>query len=118
MKRNSYIIMPFSSTTSCSEQIWTEIYEEVFKPALIDNGYSCERSQPETGSLIRSILKKIQDSFIVIADITDRNANVFYELGVRHSLSKRTIIVAQEAKHIPSDLQGYWSRRINQALVP
>lgn len=101
--------MPFSSTNSCSEHEWTEIFEEVFKPALVENGYTCERSQPETGSLIRSILKKIQDSFIVIADITDRNANVFYELGVRHSLSKRTIIVAQEAKHIPSDLQGYWS---------
>lgn len=45
----------------------------------------------------------------MLADITDANPNVFYELGVRHSLSKRTIIVAQGASHIPSDLRGYWS---------
>jgi hypothetical protein len=109
MKKTSFIIMPFSATNSCTENQWTEIFVEVFKPAMIENGYTCERSHPETGSLIKSILKKIQDSFIVIADITDRNANVFYELGVRHSLSKRTIIVAQEAKHIPSDLNGYWT---------
>lgn len=33
---------------------------------------------------------------------------MFYELGVRHSLSKRTIILAQGIQHVPSDLRGYW----------
>jgi hypothetical protein len=109
MEKTAFIIMPFSKTNSCTETEWSEIFDEVFKPSLLDIGYNCERAQPETGSLIRTILKKLQDSFIVIADITDRNANVFYELGVRHALSKRTIIVAQDYKHIPSDLLGYWS---------
>ncbi len=107
--RTAYVIMPFSSTETCSTDEWTEIYENVFKPTIEACGYSCERARPETGSLIRSIIEKLQKSTIVLADITDKNANVLYELGVRHSISKRTIIVSQNAVHIPSDLSGYWS---------
>jgi hypothetical protein len=59
--------------------------------------------------LIKGIIRSLRDACIVIADITDCNPNVFYELGVRHSLCKRTIVVAQDASHIPSDLRGYWS---------
>jgi hypothetical protein len=109
MEKEVFVIMPFSDTKSCTEAQWTEIFEEVFKPAFKEIDYSCERAKPETGSLIKSIITKLHNSFIVLADITDRNANVFYELGVRHSLSKRTIIVTQDANHIPSDLKGYWS---------
>ena len=109
MEKEVFVIMPFSDTKSCTESQWTETFEEVFKPAFREIGYSCERAKPETGSLIKSIIKKLNNSFIVLADITDRNANVFYELGVRHSLSKRTIIVTRDADHIPSDLKGYWS---------
>ena len=109
MKKDVFIIMPFSGTKTCTEIQWTEIFEDVFKPAFQEIYYSCERAKPETGSLIKSIITKLHSSFVVLADITDRNANVFYELGVRHSLSKRTIIVTQDSNHIPSDLKGYWS---------
>jgi hypothetical protein len=100
--------MPFSSTTTCSADGWTEIYENVFKPTIEAAGYACDRAMPVTGSLIRSILDRLRYSSIVLADITDRNPNVFYELGVRHCLSKRTIIVSQGDEHVPSDLRGYW----------
>ena len=101
--------MPFSSTKTYAESEWTEIYENVFKPAVEDCGYSCERAMPGTGSLIKSIIEKLRDSTVVLSDITDMNPNVLYELGVRHSLSKRTIIVSQRIDDIPSDLRGYWS---------
>jgi hypothetical protein len=106
--KDVFVIMPFSSTVSLSEPEWTEIYDHVFKPAIEECGYSCQRAIPKTGSLIRSIIEKLRNARIVLADITDRNPNVFYELGVRHSLSKRTIIVAQGNQHPPSDLLGYW----------
>jgi len=109
MKRNAFVIMPFSATVNCTEEEWTEIFENVFKPALEGCNFNCERAVPSTGSLISSIVEKLRNSWLVIADITDRNPNVFYELGVRHSLSKRTLIVCQDAQTIPSDLKGYWS---------
>ncbi len=106
MKKDAFVIMPFSPTPSCKD--WTEIYDHVFRPSLIDLGWTCERASPETGSLIASIVDKLSTATVVLADVTDRNANVFYELGVRHSLSRRTIMVSQSTEHVPSDLKGYW----------
>lgn len=107
--RRAFVIMPFSKTKTCTEAQWTEIFLHVFKPAVESCGYSCERALPTTGSLIKSVIQDIAYSRIVIADITDRNANVFYELGVRHAVSKRTIMVTQALEHVPSDLRGHWS---------
>jgi len=107
-KRDIFVIMPFSSTASCTSAQWLEIYENVFKPAIEASGYSCNRATPTTGSLIKSIVNNLHTAYVVLADLTDRSPNVFYELGVRHALSKRTIIVAQHEEYIPSDLKGYW----------
>ncbi len=105
-----FVIMPFSSTNSCTSSQWDEIYFEVFKPTIESlDGYECHRAKPSTGSLIKSIIEDLYSADLVLADLTDNNPNVFYELGVRHSLSKRTILVTQDYKFIPSDLRGYWS---------
>ena len=68
------------------------------------------------GNLAESIVERLRNSRIVLADVTDRNPNVFYELGVRHSLRSGTIIVAQNGQHVPSDLQGLWFKRSEAAL--
>jgi hypothetical protein len=114
MERDAFVIMPFSPTPSCQD--WTEIYNHVFEPALKDLGWHCERAAPTTGSLIASIVERLNAATVVLADLTDRNANVFYELGVRHSISLRTIMVSQHADHVPSDLKGYWY--INYGITP
>ena len=98
--------MPFSPTAS--EKNWSEVFEGVFQPSLVDCGYSCTRAETSRGSLIASIVEGLVEADLVIADVTDRNANVFYELGVRHSLRRGTIIVSQGTDHVPSDLRGYW----------
>lgn len=107
--RSAFVIMPFSSTKSASSEEWLETYELIFEAAFRSAGYDCERAHPETGSLVKTIIQKIQQAHIVLADVTDHNPNVFYELGVRHALSKRTIIVSQSEEFIPSDLKGYWA---------
>jgi hypothetical protein len=59
--------------------------------------------------VVAGIIRSLNDAHVVLADLTDRNANVFYELGVRHALADRTIIVAQDRSDIPFDLIGYAS---------
>jgi hypothetical protein len=103
-----FVIMPFSATRTASAEDWTETFEHIFRPAIESTGL-CRRAQVSTGSLITSIIDDLRTSRIVLADITDQNPNVFYELGVRHALSKRTITVSQRAEDIPSDLRGYWA---------
>jgi hypothetical protein len=113
-QKTAFVVMPFSPTAS--EQNWKEVFEGVFRPALEECGYECKQAETSTGSLIVSIVESLLNSDIVLADVTDRNPNVFYELGVRHSLRRGTIIVSQGSSHVPSDLRGYWW--LNYGLRP
>jgi hypothetical protein len=114
MRKDAFVIMPFSPTANCKD--WTEIYDRVFWPTLDDLGWKCRRAAAETGSLIATIVDSLNTSTVVLADVTDRNANVFYELGVRHALSPRTIMLSQDSEHVPSDLRGYW--HVQYGLMP
>jgi len=108
-KKKCFVIMPFSKTQSCTEQKWTEIFEYIIKPAVEESrlGYECKRSIAERQNIIKGILEALNSANVVIADLTDNNPNVFYELGVRHTLANRTILIAQGEKHIPFDLGQY-----------
>jgi hypothetical protein len=109
-KKKCFVIMPVSKTKSCTAREWTMIFKEMIKPAVAGSklGFTCERSKPRTGNLIRDILNELNRADVVIADLTDMNPNVFYELGVRHTLRNRTILIAQDMKYVPSDLRSYW----------
>jgi response regulator RpfG family c-di-GMP phosphodiesterase len=104
-----FVIMPFSATQSCSEGEWTEIYEKLIKPAVEQSGfkYECKRAEIVYGNIIESILDELNRAEVVIADLTDRNPNVFYELGVRHALRNTTILIAQKEADLPFDLRPY-----------
>jgi ActR/RegA family two-component response regulator len=109
VKKNCFVIMPFSSTLSCTEEEWTDIFSEVIKPAVEGSGYGyiCTRSSPVQGNILEQMLDSLNRADIVVADLTDRNPNVFYELGVRHTLQDSTILIAQNKEDIPFDLRPY-----------
>jgi hypothetical protein len=109
-KKKCYVIMPISKTKSCTGDEWTGIFDYMIKPAVTSSrlGYECERANPRTGAFIKDILEGLNRADVVIADLTDRNPNVCYELGIRHTLKNRTIIIAQNKNDVPSDLQPYW----------
>lgn len=104
-----FVIMPFSSTDRCTEEEWTDVFKNVHKPAIMGsrNGYKCERSNIRPGAFIKDILMQLNQADVVLADLTDMNPNVLYELGVRHTLRNRTILVSQTIDNIPSDLIQY-----------
>ncbi|HZS74098.1 MAG TPA: hypothetical protein VFA69_06295 [Candidatus Nitrosotalea sp.] len=106
-----YVIMPFSSTASTTKEDWHNIYNKLFKPIIEKSTlrYECKRSELENGSFTRDIVLDLRDAYVVLADITDFNPNVMWELGVRHSLSKRTIMVSRIdfISKIPADIREY-----------
>lgn len=65
------------------------------------------RYEDKVGSIISGIVQKLKDSDLVIADLTGVNPNVMYELGVRHSLKRGTIMLTQDFDEFPSDLRDY-----------
>lgn len=109
MPRTCFVIMPFSGTQSCTSEEWSQVFESLFKSAIegAGLGYECRRSEANRGNIVAGIIRDLNDAYVVLADLTDRNANVFYELGVRHALRNRTIIVAQSREDLPFDLQSY-----------
>lgn len=111
--------MPFSGTQSCTKQEWTGIFKGIIKPAVEESGlgYECERSVAERENIVKGILEALNKANVVIADLTDKNPNVFYELGVRHTLTNRTILIAQSEQHIPFDLRPYPTTFYSKSLT-
>lgn len=88
-----------------------EVLDYVIKPAFEESGYKYSVVRADdinrSGSFIKDILESIYSAHVVVADLTGQNPNVFYELGVRHSLRPRTILIAHNLDDIPSDLREY-----------
>lgn len=108
-----FVIMPIgdSGADKTKAEMWTEIYEDIIVPSVAKSGVNlqCVRADTinESGNIVRDVVSYLCDSRLVIADLTDRNPNVFYELGVRHALGRPTILIAQRVNDIPFDLRSY-----------
>jgi len=62
------------------------------------------RSEALRGDILRQIITSLARSPIVVANVTDRNPNVLWELGVRHSFKHGTITIAEKRTKLPFDL--------------
>lgn len=52
------------------------------------------------------IWKMIQEAKVLVAELTEKNANVFYELGLAHALGKPVVLIADNLGDVPFDLQS------------
>jgi len=57
--------------------------------------------------VVTDIWNAIYHSKVVIADCTGQNANVFYELGIAHTLGKPAVLITKDLKDVPFDLR-HW----------
>ncbi|WP_407306405.1 hypothetical protein [Desulfosporosinus sp. SB140] len=106
-----FVISPIGKDGTETYELFKEVLDYIITPAIKNSGYKLKVIRADdiehSGSFVKDILEKILESFIVIADLTGKNPNVFYELGIRHSLSTRTILISQLLDDIPSDLREY-----------
>ena len=104
MPRTCFAIMPFGDP-------FDELYQEVIKESLEEINFTVVRADELYGSkpIMEDILGGIESAEIVIADLTGKNPNVFYELGITHSrkINDNVIIVTQDLEDIPFDLRPY-----------
>ncbi|WNV03665.1 hypothetical protein RP726_14595 [Candidatus Methylospira mobilis] len=100
--KKCFVLMPF-------DEKYREVYAEVYKPACADNGLECWRVDEiaRPGSITRDIVEGILDADILIADLTSRNPNVFYELGIAHTVGNKTIMTAQRISDVPFDIANF-----------
>jgi nucleoside 2-deoxyribosyltransferase len=95
-----FVLTPFNPD-------FEEDYEAI-KYTVEDLGFRCTRGDDESqsSSILSHILQQVVQARIVIANITGRNPNVFYELGIAHAIGKPVLIVARTAEEIPFDVSA------------
>lgn len=107
-KQKCFVIMPISKTSDKhTKEYWTKHYETFIKP-LIESEHPliAERSAPLRGDILRQIITDLVTAPIVVADLTDANPNVYWEVGVRQSFKHGTITIAENGTTLPFDLGG------------
>lgn len=80
-------------------------YNQVIRPALTNLNIDCIRGDEiyGTGVIINDIYDAICEADFCIADVTDRNPNVNYELGMAHAIGKPAILITQRIEDVPFD---------------
>lgn len=95
-----FVLMPF-------DEKFDDIYKYGIKGAAEDAGAYAERVDEQifTEGILDRIFNQISKADVVVADMTGRNANVFYEVGYAHALGKIVLLLTQNADDIPFDLK-------------
>lgn len=115
-----FVVMPFGEKKDLDgrEIDFDDIYRFFFKKAIEDLGLRCIRCDEieESGSIHERMFERIYSSDVVVVDITTSNANVYYELGVRHALAKGvTVLIRRKGTTIPFNIQGLQVVEYDQA---
>jgi len=97
-----FVLMPFSND-------YDDIYNYGIKESCKEAGTYCERVDEQIfqETILERIYNQIAKADIIIADMTGRNPNVFYEVGYAHALNKPTILLTQNSEDIPFDLKHF-----------
>lgn len=97
-----FVLMPF-------DKDFDDVYHMGIKPACNNAGAYAERVDEQLfqESILDRIYNQISKADVIIADMSGRNPNVFYETGYAHALGKKVILLTKESDDIPFDLKHY-----------
>lgn len=91
------IVMPISSIDGCAETHWSEVLE-IINEAVDDAGFegNLVSNSDEVGIIHKRIIQNLYDNPIVVCDVSCKNPNVMFELGLRLAFDKPTIIIKDD----------------------
>ena len=104
-----FVVSPIGQPGTEHHQTSAQVLDNLIRPVAVAAGYEVVRADEihNTGPFLRDVLRYLATADVVVADLTGHNANVFYELGVRHALSRRTVLIARSQSDLPADLSHY-----------
>lgn len=103
------------------DEAFTDVYTHLIKGPLESVGFRVMRADSlfKQQQILKDVVKGIADATLIIADVTDLNENVLYELGLAHALGKRVVMITQKLDQLPFDLRPYraneYSTQFNRA---
>lgn len=100
-----FIITPIGDDSDPIRRHIEGIIDAAIRPALCDKyELVVAHKISEPGSITKQIIKEIYSDKLAIANLTNKNPNVMYELAFRHSLGKPVIMIAEKGTPLPSDI--------------
>lgn len=97
-----FVMQPFSPPLG-------DYYEKIYAPAIEKAGLRAVRADADifgTGKIMDQVWDGINAAKVLVAELTGRNPNVFYELGLAHALEKPVVLVCADGRDdVPFDLQ-------------
>lgn len=96
-----FVVMPFAGAIG-------GYFQHVYEPAIKKAGLKAVRADADifgTGKIIDQIWSGINSAKVLVAELTTKNPNVFYELGLAHALNKPVVLVSSNEEDVPFDLR-------------
>src|SRR5438093_4866086 len=107
-RKPCFVISPIGDVGSPTRKRADQVMKHVIRPAAERCGYHAQRSDEisQPGIITNQIIQKLLEVPLVIADLTERNANVFYEVAIRHLVRKPLVQIIEVSEQIPFDLSA------------
>ncbi len=105
-KKICFVISPIGEEGSEVRERSDQILKHIIASSVEQLGYTIIRADKiaEPGIITTQIIEHIVDAELVIADLTDKNPNVFYELAIRHAIRKPLVQMIKKGEVIPFDV--------------
>ncbi|HCR0683652.1 hypothetical protein UXO39_09270 [Enterobacter hormaechei] len=109
LERSCFVIMPIADMAGYDPRHFDRVYSHLIKPACLASGFQPVRADEVNNSnlIVLDILKRIVESDIAICDLSGRNPNVMYELGLRQAFNKKTVLIKDDRTISPFDVQAF-----------
>ena len=106
---HAFVVMPFGKKKGGDGSLYdfNAIYQTLIKPALEEAGFEAFRADEETtsGDILTDMFQELLLADLCICDLSIDNANVYYELGIRHAFRKRGVVHIQAGRaYMPFDI--------------
>jgi tetratricopeptide (TPR) repeat protein len=119
-RAHAFVAMPFGRKPGPegTEVDYDRVYRELIAPAIEQAGLSAFRADQElsAGNILTDMFQELLIADLVVADLSIANANVWYELGVRHALRSRGVVLLFGGK-APSAFDLYTDRKLRYSLA-
>jgi|CXWL01.1.fsa_nt_gi hypothetical protein len=119
MKPQCFVICPIGKPNTPLRERSDRIFAELIEPVVSANGFEPVRADmiSEPGMISSQVIKHVADDHLAIADLTGANANVFYELAIRHATRRPCVCIFENGEIIPFDIAAYRAMPIISSSV-
>ncbi len=103
-----FVIAPIGEPDSDIRKRSDQVFKHIIAPAVKPFGFKPIRADhiSEPGIITSQVIQYVVESPLVVADLTGRNPNVFYELAIRHAIKKSLVQLIKKGEQIPFDVAG------------